>query len=98
MGWQDDRKRKAVNTALREAWKVWTADLELQLEFPSSSTRRQSTCQPSSDCGESVEDFAQLQQERRMATDNFDEQENGSKDSLEANLIDLAVNQGMHVL
>ena len=94
MGGQDYREKKAVNTALCEAWKAWTADLE-------SSTaviQQKSAYRPSSDCGESEEDFAQLQQERLMATDNSDDQENGFKDSLEANMIDLTVNQGMHVL
>ena len=95
MGRQHFREKRAVETALSEAWKIWTP----QLEFQSTAkfNQRVSSHQSSSEGGDSVEDFAQLQQERLMATDDFDHQDNSLKDSLETNIIDLAVNEGMHV-
>lgn len=98
MGRQDSREKQAVERALRDAWEAWTAGLELQLK--PSTKRRQSTDKPGSNYGESEEDFAQLQQERLMAMDDFDPQENRLQESLEANLIDhdLVVNQGTIVL
>ena len=101
MGRQDSHEKKAVETVLKEAWKIWTAELDLQLEFQSHKfSQREPAYQPTSDRGDSVEDFAQLQQERFMATDDFTLHEGSLEDFLETNIIDLAIKEGkcVHLL
>ena len=96
MGKQDSQEREAIYTALDEAWNLWTKNLDLLLEFQSPPIQEPS-CQTGSEDEDLVEDYAQLQQERRMAADDFNQQEKGGqkKSYLETNIIDLAIKKGI---
>ena len=98
MGKRDKGEKSEVKRALTEAWKLWTKDTELQLlTAPKFSPKQPSTYH--SMPLDFEQDYETVEQERRMAADDLEEESEGvSKRDivLSTSLLD-TMDMGMYV-
>ena len=75
-GKRDETEKSEVRRALSEAWKFWTENLEKQLTTTTRKLSQPYTQHSMPQCSsDSEQDYETVEQERRMAADDLEEED-----------------------
>ena len=97
MGLKDEREKQELNQALDVAWKAWTEDVKIPITLSPAIPKRKKHIVHSSILAKEVDeqlDFGEVERERHMAIDDFDDGNEATQCDIPLNVPHLSMANG----